>query len=528
MLTIMGRTSAGKSSLVRCINRLIPSLMRGKFEGDVAVFGKDISKKKVPELAKEVGMVFQDFESQLFSTNALTEVAFGAENLGVEREELKRRAGWALEVVGLKGFERRDPMTLSGGEKQRLAIASVLAMKPRLFVLDEPTTDLDPIGKQEVLKILLNLKELGSSLMVVEHESFAAAMSDEMAIIKDGKVAHIGAPLELLSDIKTLEENGIRPPDAAIVAGGLSLGKGIITPQKAIDAIKAKGLKPDKAAFEKLLEKDVARCESYGGEIISVQGLSHTYPDGNNALNDVSLSIKSGEFVAILGQNGSGKTTLAKHLNKLLKPTSGHVKFKGESIAREKVSSMGKRVGYVFQNPDHQIFSATLWEEIAFGPQNFGVSGDELDERVRDAFASVGLDMELKDADPFRLTKGERQRTAIAGIIAMRPPVIILDEPTTGLDGSEQKRIMELLAEINRDGHTIIAITHSVWAAAEYAHRIVLMREGGIIADSNPRDMMQNSEALEAAMVIAPDATVIGSAFGMKILSAGEIIEVLK
>src|SRR5918997_126715 len=269
-VVVMGPSGAGKSTLCVSLNGLIPHFFRGRMEGEVRVGGRSTREGRVGEFAQEVGLVFQDFEAQLFSTNVALEVAFGPENFAVERDEMVRRVESVLRQVRLEGFEDRTPATLSGGQKQRLAIASVLAIEPRILCLDEPTTDLDPIGKLGVFEIV---------------------------------------------------------------------------------------------------EADEKREENYGEPLIEVEGLSHRYPNGVVALEGVDLSVRRGEFLAVLGQNGSGKTTLVKHFNGLLKPTGGSVRVGGVETAKQGMLLLGGRVGYVFQNPDHQIFSDTVFDEVAFGPK---------------------------------------------------------------------------------------------------------------------------------------------------------------
>ncbi|MEW5807281.1 MAG: energy-coupling factor transporter ATPase [Acidobacteriota bacterium] len=537
---IFGATGAGKSSLVRVINRIIPSFFKGNFLGSVKVRGSDCSGKRIPEMSSTVGMVFQEFESQLFSTNVEHEIAFGCENLGVEKGEISSRIKRYIEFSGLRGFERRSPSSLSGGEKQRLAIASVLAISTPIVVMDEPTTDLDPLGKKSIFELLSRLKEEQRTIVLVEHETEEAFLLDRLIVMDAGKVIAEGNPQDILYEVDFLMEKGIRPPDMALLNARLK-ASGILREnageiphrvEEAFRFLKSAGVVPIKEKYEKMMiDKRIRNAGSikpgYQEEIISVHDLHFRYEGEREALSAVNLSIKKGEFIAILGANGSGKTTLAKHFNGLLKPTSGNVFFSGRNVSLEHVSSMGKNIGYIFQNPDHQIFSQTVEEEVGFGPGNFGFSHGEIKDRVRDSLRTVGLEGREKE-DPFAMTKGERQKVAVASIIASSPEVIIMDEPTTGLDYNDQKRIMAILRRLNDHGHTIIIITHSIWLAAEYARRVIVMKDGCIIRDGFPEEVFEDDAALAEGNIEVPAITKLSKRFGIVALSVDDFIRCLR
>jgi len=529
LVVIMGKTGAGKTTLARCITGAAPHFYPGEFSGSVAVGDCRPSGSGPAENAHCVGMVFEDFESQLFSTNATLELAFGPENLGMNPRRIRRMVDSSFEVVGLGDFKERDPASLSGGEKQRLATAAVLAMNPPVIILDEPTTDLDPVGKQELFGVMRKLRERGKTVILIEHEASAAEMADRVMIMEGGSIVENGPPVRMLQKAELLEDAGVRPPDSARLFGALFDEQAPMPDvESAAARLAERGWKLNEDRYLGVVKKETARAAKYGDEILRVENLEHTYPAGSRALRGVSLGIKRGEFVALLGHNGSGKTTLAKHLNGLLKPTYGRVYLEGEPVSGRPLNSVARRVGYVFQNPDHQIFSATVRDEVSFAPTNFGFSEAEVEGRVADALEATGL-TGYEDLDPFHLTRGERQRVAVAGVLAGAPDVIVLDEPTTGLDLKEQRSIMELLRRLNEEGHTIIIITHTVWVAAEYAHRTVLMSAGSVLADDSTRVVMGLEEPLEKARVRPPQITEIGlRAFGKVFLSVEEMVECLE
>lgn len=522
-VVVMGRTGAGKTSLTRCLTGAIPHFFTGRISGKAYLFGYDPAQTGPAENADRVGMVFQDFESQLFSTNAELEVAFGAENLGRSREKLREAVNSSLKMAGLEGFENRNPATLSGGEKQRLAIASILAMAPPLVILDEPSTDLDPVGKREIFDLLATIREGNRPVILVEHEIEAARRADRIVIMRGGEICREGASQEIFRDPGLLLDHGIRPLDGVRLLCALGDNKPPLTVEEQIDRLKHTGRAPRDEEYKALEDDDAKKAALYGEVLYDLRDLHHSYAAGKESLNGINLSIRKGEFIAVLGQNGSGKTTLAKHLNGLFKPTTGEALFKGRKVTDRPLSAVAREVGFVFQDPDHQIFSSTVGDEVAFAPRNFGFAENEIARRVKKAIESTSL-TGYEDKDPFHLTKGERQRVAVAGVLAGEPEALILDEPTTGLDRDEQVRIMELLKKLNSEGHTVIIITHTVWVAAEYAHRTVLLAGGHVIADGPTRKVFGMDGQLRIARVQPPDITAIGKAFGKVFLSVEEYL----
>ena len=526
-VTIMGRSGAGKSTLCRCLNNLIPNFQKGDLTGQVLIFGRRTEGMSVSELAGEVGMVFQDFEAQLFSTNVELEVAFGPENFGVPRDEIRRRVKEALDLVGLSGFEKREPMTLSGGEKQRLAIASALAIKPKILVMDEPTTDLDSQGREELLSLFERLREQGITLLLVEHESEEVLNTDRVAIMDEGRIIRTAPPKEMFAEVESLERHGIRPPQVAELMMKLGYKTPPFKADEAYELLRRDGWTIDEGKLQEILAKDEVRETGYGDIIFDLKDLSYVYENGFKALDGINLNIREGEFVAVIGQNGSGKTTLVKHLNGLLRPTKGDAVFLGKSVKRWRRSDIGKLVGFVFQNPDHQIFANTVREEVSFSPRNYGFSEAEVRSSVEEALRAVELEG-YEEMSPFLLTKGERQRVALASVLACKPRVIILDEPTTGLDYHQQRRIMELLRRLNEEGHTIIIVTHSLWGVAEYAHRIILLRKGRLVADGPVREVFADEGRLRKAGLKPPKIVELGGMFGTILLSVEELKSCLR
>jgi energy-coupling factor transporter ATP-binding protein EcfA2 len=525
-LVVMGPSEAGKSTLAATINGLIPHFQNGKLKGDVFVMGRNTRDNTVAQMAEIVGMVFQDFEAQLFSTNVELEVAFGPENFAVDRDEIKRRIDENLDYVDLDAFRHRPPSTLSGGQKQKLAIASVLALKPTVLVMDEPTTDLDPISKMGVFEITHRLcKRDDLTLMIIEHETEEALFADRIVLIKDGKLVKIGPAREILSDVDLMGELGVMPLGIPKFFKYMGAPRLPLTPDEGMDAFQKAGWKISEPAYQKLVSGEQAALEKINHPIIQCRNLSYSYSKESmdaRALDDVNLDIYEGDMVAIVGQNGSGKTTLAKHFNGLLMPTSGEILVNDLPTREQGVFKLGQRVGYVFQNPDHQIFSETVFEEVAFSPRLRKLSEEEVKKRVTEALEAVGL-AGCEEQDPFALTKSGRQRVAVAAVLAAKPEVLILDEPTTGLDYSEQRSMMDMVRSLNEHGSTIIFITHHMWVVAEYARRVFVMKGGKIILSGATRDVFSHGDELRDASLRPPHFVEFSNRLGYTFLTPEEM-----
>jgi energy-coupling factor transport system ATP-binding protein len=512
-VVLMGATGAGKSTLAKCLNCSIPQFQPGNLSGSIAVLGRPLDGATVSELAGIVGLVSQDFEAQLFATNVRQEVAFGMEQLGVPRTEMQRRLTAALTLVGLDEFAGRDPGTLSGGEKQRLAIAALLALEPAILVFDEPTTDLDPLGKAQIFDVLAALRTRGSTILLIEHETEAAERADRLVLMEAGRIVADGAPARELRDVARLERLGVRPLDLDC------LGAALHWPQRVATL--------DEAAARLVVGRPAPAPGAPVGPpsppLLAVERAEFSYPSGQRALADVSLAIRPGEFVALIGQNGSGKTTLAKCLNGLLQPQRGAVRLRGADLAALPLNRVAADVGYVFQNPDHQIFAASVADEVGFALRNFGIEPTEVTRRTSAALAAVGL-VGSEAVDPFLLGKGQRQRLAVASFLALEPAVLVLDEPTTGLDYPEQRRMMDLLARLHGRGMTLVVITHTPWVVAQYAQRGVLMQAGRIVFDGPLRALFAEEELLASCHFRLPDVTRLGRRLGTTALSVGELL----
>jgi len=531
MIGVMGASGAGKSTLAKCLNRIIPEFEGGEFRGAVAIGGRPLDGLRVCDVAADVGMVFQDFEAQLFSTNVAHEVAFAMEQIGMDRATMNARMTPALEAVGLAGFEHRDPTSLSGGEKQRLAIASVLALSPRVIVLDEPTTDLDPEGKAEVFALIRSLRERGLSLIVIEHETEELRRADRVILMREGAVIAEGPPAAVMTQLDLLEASGVHPPSLNRALAMLGIGGHAESVDDAYAAIvraypRLESRVPSAPVSENPAVDRVA-TQTQVPPLAAVEDVSFNYTAGPRVLDSISLAIAPGDFLAIVGQNGSGKTTLAKHIVGLLKPLAGRVLLEGRDRATLRAAETAREAAYVFQNPDHQIFAATVWDEVAFGPRNFKLDAGEVDRRCVEVLDAVGLLAE-RESDPFLLSKGERQRLAVASVLALRPRLLILDEPTTGLDYREQRRMMQLVTDLNRAGIAIVIITHTPWLVAEYARRVALIRKGRKLFDGSVREFFANDELLKTAAFRPPEVTRLARRFGTLALSPGEFADWVK
>jgi len=523
-VAVMGHGGAGKSTLCYTLNGLVPRFFRGQYQGRVILKGQEVARHKVAEMSRMVGLVLQDFEAQLFSTNVELEVAFGPENHCLPRPEIERRIQRYLTFVGLEKLRHREPASLSGGQKQRLAIASVLALEPKILVMDEPTTDLDPQGREEVLSVADSLREEGRMLLMIDHEPETAVNADQIWLMRDGIVLTQGPPAEILTDVSALESCGIKTPPMVKLFHSMDWPGNPLTVESAIDLIQKHNLTKRREC--KLIAASSDKIKS--SPMLEAKELVHIYPTYDiQALRGIDLSIREGEFTAILGQNGSGKTTLAKHFNGLLKPTSGRMLVRGRPTTEYSRQQLARTVGYVFQNPDHQIFARTVQEEVGFSLKMLGENFKTIEKRVAEALQMVGL-QGYEQKVPFTLTKGERQRVAVASILTAQPQVVILDEPTTGLDDRHQRNIMEVLKRLNQCGHTIIIITHSMWVAAEYADRTLVLKDGRILLDGPTRVVFANEARLAEASLRPSSLVRLSNWLGTESLTVEQMVKELK
>ncbi|WP_049929173.1 ABC transporter ATP-binding protein [Halopiger goleimassiliensis] len=527
---VMGASGGGKSTLLRTFNAIIPNFITGTFDGSVEVLGRDATAARVPEMADDVGMVLQDYESQLFGTSVTSEVAFGPENLAVPPADIDPRIDHALEVVGLEDLDRRRPPdALSGGQKQRLVFAGVVANHPELLLLDEPTSDLDPAGSHETIDVIRSLADADvpdapegwdgpETIVMVTHEIEEALLADRAVLLRAGQVYRQGPIREVFTDVEALREARVAVPPVVEVFDRLGWDRADLPlyPDEAVDAVLERDLSwtPPARAGEDLPGAPAGTGTDAGDPVFELERVVHEYETDREtvrAVDGVDLTIREGEVVAIVGHNGSGKTTLAKHFNGLLEPDAGSARWRGREVSELSMSEVGRSVGYVFQNPDHQIFADTVREEVAFGPENFGMEGEELEQAVAEAIETVELDG-LEEADPFNLSKGQRQRVALASILATDPDVIVFDEPTTGLDATQRDRFMDLVARLNREtGVTVVMVTHSMHTVAEYAPRTVVMADGEKVRDGPTRELFADESLLERWNLEPPQPVAVSN-----------------
>jgi energy-coupling factor transport system ATP-binding protein len=506
MVAVVGPSGAGKSTALKCANRIVPTLKPAEIRGTLRVLGRQADGLHVKDLADRVGFIFQDFEAQLFSTSVEEEVVFGLEQLGTDPGTMRRRIESALVAVGLDGFERRDPTTLSGGEKQRLAIAAVLALEPELWLLDEPSTDLDPAGRRELFALLARLRATRATLLVVEHDLEALMAADRWVVLDEGRVAMQGAPAEVLARPRELAALGVRPPDLAIVCERLELPPWPLDVDRVAERMHSRGLRAKRSG--------PASARAEGPAVLEARGVRYRYEDQvRDALAGVDFTVSEGEMVALIGANGSGKSTLARLLGGILEGGEGRIEWRGRLLSALGAKTRAAAVGYVFQNPDDQIFAATVEEEIEFGPRQLGCSGAEIEARVRAAVDAVGL-VGLEARDPFLLTKGERQKVAVASILALRPAVLILDEPTTGLDFRELTGLMNVLDRLHRAGQTVVIITHVPWVVGTYAERAVLLEQGRVLYDGPVASLFADEALCRNADFVPPEVARLANRLG--------------
>ena len=509
-LVIVGPSGAGKSTLCLTLCGMIPHFSRGYYKGEVMIIGRETRKMKLSEITRKVGIVFQDPDTQFVTMSVEDEIAFPLENHGVPRQEMIERVRRTMEITRIIELKDKYPHELSGGQKQRVAIASILALEPEILILDEPTSDLDPVGKSEVFSMLAELKRAGRTIILVEHNTEEAAKyADRVVLLRDGKIIMEGPPRKVFEEVESIKSAGVYPPQVTELAYTLSTRYGVrgelpITLEECLEWLRelnARIVTPNR------LERSPTGVK--GESIISLKDVSYSYPDGTAALRDVTLEFARGEFTAIIGQNGSGKTTLVKHIVGLLRPTVGEVRIFGKKTSEMSIKEIATKVGYVYQNPDHQLFCQTVYEECAYGLRNLGLSEPEIRRRVSEILGRVGL-QGLEKVDTFLLGKGQRQRLAIASTLVMNPEVIIVDEPTTGQDMSQSTSIMELLASLHREGRTVLIVTHNMRLVAEYAERVVVMQAGRVVLDGDVRTVFSQVEKLREALITPPQITQLG------------------
>ncbi len=514
-LAVMGENGAGKSTLCQILNGIIPHSLHGKLSGKILVQGLDTQETPISVLSTKVGIVLDDPENQLFTTSVMSEVAFGPENLNVPVEEIRERIRWAIDVVGLTGFEDRMPTALSGGQKQRLVIAAALAMQPSILILDEATSQIDPLGVFEVLSLVkeLNQKYGMTIVMATDQSEEVTRLVDRVIVLGDGEKVAEGTPREVFSDTQLFSRFMIRSPQVSqlgtqLKEAGHPLPVFPVTIEEAQSGIiqildGKKTLNPE----TETPGSQGAPAVSTNDVIIHVENLDYVYqPQTVKAVEDVSFDIHRGEFVALIGQNGSGKTTVLKNMLGLLQPTKGKVVIAGMDTQVAPVADLARHVGFVLQNPDQQLFAETVEDEISFGPRNLGLDEETIKARVAEVLALVGLE-EKRQEFPPALSKGERAKVVIASALALDPEIIVLDEPTTGQDYKGCHQILQIAKKLNQMGRTIVFVTHHMALVTEYARRVIVMRGGRILVDSKTEDVFDQAELVLKAHIIPPQIT---------------------
>lgn len=543
-IAVLGHNGSGKSTLAKHINGLlVPS------EGTLWVDHMDTSSPEdIWKIRQKAGIVFQNPDNQIIGTVVEEDVGFGPENLGVPTEDIWKRVDESLEAVGMTAYRHHSPNKLSGGQKQRVAIAGVMAMRPKCIVLDEPTAMLDPNGRKEVLRAVreLNQKEK-VTVILITHYMEEVVWADDVYVMDKGRIVMHGTPREIFSNVDQLKKYRLDVPQVTLLAyelkqAGLPIDDGILTIDELVQALEKKELQVPKTweTSKKVPESLISdekkeKCEK---KSLKLEQVSYIYNPGTayemHALKDVNLEIPQGQFVGIIGHTGSGKSTLIQHFNGLMKPTQGKIYFEGQDIWAEQFPLRGLRsqVGLVFQYPEHQLFETDVLTDVCFGPKNQHLTQEECEKRAKEALEHVGLDESYYAKSPFELSGGQKRRVAIAGVLAMNPKVLILDEPTAGLDPMGRDEILDQIAQLHETrGITIILVSHSMEDIARYVDRIIVMNHGEKAFDDEPKKVFAHYKELEAIGLAAPQITYIVHALkekGMDVDTTATTIEEAK
>ena len=544
---ILGGNGSGKSTFAKHLNALLQP-----DAGTVRINGMDASDPElVYDIRSTAGMVFQNPDDQLVATLVEDDVAFGPENLGVPSAQIAQRVREALKGVGLVGFERHETHALSGGQKQRVALAGVLAMEPRVLILDEASSMLDPRGRKGLMKACRVLHARGMTIVMITHFMEEAAEADRVAVFRAGRVAMLGTPEEILTRADGLVELNLDMP-ASCCLGMALRAKGVPVHAQVREAdmvaeiaqVYADRSGEDTAGRPSASDSRVLDNVSSATDgtavsepVIEISHLSHSYslsarerrrwhkrsvtagksskqtlwgndPSSPWALRDVSLTVRRGEFLGLAGHTGSGKSTLVQHLNGLIRPQEGSVRALGLDLSNKKDAAAVKaKVGVVFQYPERQLFAETVAQDVAFGPHNLGLPQDEVDRRVESSLARVGLDLAtVGDKSPFELSGGQQRRVAFAGVLAMEPEVLVLDEPMAGLDPAARSDFLELIDRLHHGGLTVVMVSHSMDDLANCCDRIVVMNEGAVFAEGTPAQVFAHADELKSIGLGVPAA----------------------
>jgi energy-coupling factor transporter ATP-binding protein EcfA2 len=478
VLLIAGASGCGKTTLIRCINGLIPRSYKGEMSGKVLVFGEDVSGWKLSQISQKIGTVLQDPERQILGTKVLNEVAFGLENLGMPRKEIFSRVDEALDFLKISHLRNRETFNLSGGEKQKVALAGILAMRPSIILLDEPLASLDPASAQDTLDAVRTLADQGLSILMVEHrvEDVLRIKPERVMFMSEGEIRYLG---DVAGLSKVVNYREVKLPAEDIVERA----------------------KRDPAPAEiKVLPGAIRSGLSEVEALVKFEDVAFGYESGVEVLHGINLQINRGDVIAVLGPNGAGKTTFVKHAIGLLKPKSGRV-FVGERDTHEaSVAEIASMLGYVFQSPSHMLFAPTVHDELAFGPTNMKHPKEQIEQEVKEALRIVNLS-EKENDPPLALSFGQQKRVSIAAILAMRSRILVMDEPTAGQDYQNYMNFMDSILQMPAF-EAILFITHDVDLAAIYANRVLMISGGELIADGKPQDVLRDFDRLKANRVI--------------------------
>ena len=525
-IAILGHNGSGKSTLAKHMNAiLVPS------GGTMWVDGKDTKEEEnLWDVRQTAGMVFQNPDNQIIGTVVEEDVGFGPENLGVSTEEIWQRVEKSLSAVGMIEYRHHSPNKLSGGQKQRVAIAGVVAMCPKCIVLDEPTAMLDPNGRKEVLRTVEELRKREHvTVILITHYMEEVIGADRVIVMDQGHVVMDGTTREIFSQVELLKKYRLDVPQVTMLAHGLKqrgldIKEGILTTNELIEALEKVGdwRQNQKKTYVGHAET-VVKKEKKENPILKLEHIEYVYSSGTayekRALKDINLDIYEGEFVGVIGHTGSGKSTMIQHLNGLMKATSGALYYNGENIYDEKYNlrQLRNNVGLVFQYPEHQLFEIDVLTDVCFGPKNQGLTEEECKKRAIEALELVGLSEKYYDTSPFDLSGGQKRRVAIAGVLAMRPKVLVLDEPTAGLDPKGRDEILDQIAYLQKERNlTVILVSHSMEDIAKYVDRIVVMNKGRKMYDGEPKEVFAHYKELEKVGLAAPQVTYIMHALSEK------------
>ena len=522
-ISILGHNGSGKSTFAKHINALLtPS------EGTIWVDGMNTSDDEYTFAVRQTaGMVFQNPDNQIIASVVDEDVAFGPENIGVPTEEIILRVDKSLKMVGMQKYKNHSPNKLSGGQKQRVAIAGVMAMEPKCIIMDEPTAMLDPDGRADVLRAVHTLnREKGITVILITHYMEEVVDSDYVFVMEKGKVFMEGTPRDIFKDVELLKEHSLDVPQVTLLAhelrkSGMPIPECILTRKELIEALSKLNLKRNVHGRELTdkadgTDKKTQNDNALENNVLLLNHVTYKYSPNTayevTALDDVNLAIKEGEFIGIIGHTGSGKSTLVQHLNGLIKATSGNIYYRGQDIYDKDfdIKELRTQVGMVFQYPEHQLFETTVFKDVEFGPKNQGLDEKTQIKRAYEALSLVNLPEELYLASPFELSGGQKRRAAIAGVIAMKPAVLILDEPTAGLDPKGRDDILGLIADMHKKrGDTVILVSHSMEDVANYVDRIIVMDAGKPAFDGTPKEVFAHYKELEKMGLAAPQVTYV-------------------